>query len=94
MVNAFFAFFRIDHHRSKEAFERLIKDWKGILASIDYASHRLWEGKGRQTPLAHIKRTAKGYMESKNQIYTRCGKRILSALKALMDLEPTQALVR
>ena len=33
MVNERVAFYRIDPHRSKEAFEQLFQDWQGILVS-------------------------------------------------------------
>ena len=36
MVNERVAFYRIDPHRSKEAFENLIQDWNGILVSDGY----------------------------------------------------------
>ena len=36
MVNDNVAFYRIDPHRSKEAFEKLIQNWEGILVSDSY----------------------------------------------------------
>ncbi len=33
MVNERLAFYRIDPHRSKEAFGKLVRDWNGILVS-------------------------------------------------------------
>ena len=33
MVNERLAFYRIDPHRSKEAFEKPVRDWNGILVS-------------------------------------------------------------
>lgn len=33
MVNERVALYRIDPHRSKEAFEKLVRDWNGILVS-------------------------------------------------------------
>ena len=38
------AFFMIDEHRSKEAFYRLIGEWRGILISDDYSIYQIWEG--------------------------------------------------
>ncbi|RJQ26364.1 IS66 family transposase, partial [Candidatus Parcubacteria bacterium] len=42
MVNEGVAFYRIDPHRSKEAFEQLVKDWEGILVSDGYGLYRKW----------------------------------------------------
>jgi transposase len=40
MVNERVAFYRIDPHRSKEAFEKLVRDWDGILVSDGYGLYR------------------------------------------------------
>ena len=52
MTNTAVAFFMIHPNRSKEAFEALIKDWKGILVSDGYGVYQKWMS-GRQTCLAH-----------------------------------------
>ena len=90
MSNKFLTFFRIDGHRSKEAFNKLIGFWKGILVSDDFTIYRLWEGEGRQTCLAHLMRKAIGFLESTIPIEAKCGKRSAAALKALMDLAGTE----
>ena len=43
--------------RSKEAFNKLIDTWNGILVSDDYGLYQKWTGL-RQTCLAHMIRTA------------------------------------
>jgi transposase len=62
MANPVVAFFMIHTHRSKEAFERLIGAWSGILISDNYAVYRKWVNK-RQTCLAHLIRKAEGLAE-------------------------------
>lgn len=64
MVNERVAFYRIDAHRSKEAFHQLIKDWEGILISDSYGLYRSWVH-GRQTCLAHLIRKADALAERK-----------------------------
>ena len=80
--NAFLAFFMIDPHRSSEAFQKLIGEWKGLLHSDDYACYRSWEGQ-RQSCLAHFKREAQRLAESADAEEAACGKRILSLLQDL-----------
>ena len=64
MVNERVAFYRIDAHRSKEAFRQLIQDWEGILISDSYGLYRSWVH-GRQTCLAHLIRKADALAERK-----------------------------
>ncbi len=40
MVNERAAFYRIDPHRSKEAFNQMIQDWNGILVSDGYGLYQ------------------------------------------------------
>jgi transposase len=63
MVNERVAFYRIDPHRSKEAFEKLVRDWDGILVSDGYGLYRKWVN--RQTCLAHLIRKADALAERK-----------------------------
>jgi transposase len=63
MVNERVAFYRIDPHRSKEAFEKLVRDWNGILVSDSYGLYRKWVN--RQTCLAHLIRKADALAERK-----------------------------
>ena len=53
------AFYRIDPHRSKDAFFALIDDWEGILVSDGYGVYQNWVN-ARQTCLAHLIHTARG----------------------------------
>lgn len=62
MANSVVAFFMIDPHRSKEAFEKLIGLWNGIMVSDNYAVYRKWVNQ-RQTCLSHLIRKAKGLAE-------------------------------
>jgi transposase len=67
MVNERVAFYRIDPHRSKEAFENLVRDWNGILVSDSYGLYRKWVN--RQTCLAHLIRKADALAERKKPIF-------------------------
>jgi hypothetical protein len=40
MTNELVAFYRIDPHRSKEAFLKLVQDWEGILVSDSCGLYR------------------------------------------------------
>ena len=82
MGNAFLALFRVDPHRSSEAFEKRIGNWKGLLHTDDYGMYRKWTGK-RQPCLAHFLRRARRLSESSDAEEARCGKRILSLLQDL-----------
>ena len=63
MVNDRVAFYRIDPHRSKQAFEQLVQDWEGILVSDSYNLYTSWIT--RQTCLAHLIRKADALAERK-----------------------------
>jgi transposase len=65
MVNERVAFYRIDPHRSKQAFEQLIQDWKGILISDSYGCYKKWID--RQTCLAHLIRKSDALTERKKK---------------------------
>ena len=83
MANAMVAFFRIDPHRSKQAFLDLIADWKGVLISDGYGLYQKWVH-GRQTCLAHLIRKALSLTESKKANEKRCGIMIGSLLDTLI----------
>ena len=72
MCNESFAFFKIDEHRSKEAFLTVIGPWRGTLISDDYGTYVKWEN-GRQTCLAHLKRAAKKVAECRERRLAECG---------------------
>jgi transposase len=62
MTNPVVAFFMVHTNRSREAFEKLIGAWCGILISDNYGIYRKWVNK-RQTCLAHLIRKAGGLAE-------------------------------
>jgi transposase len=65
MVNERVAYYRIDPHRSKQAFEQLIQDWRGILISDSYGCYTKWID--RQTCLAHLIRKSDALKERKKK---------------------------
>jgi transposase len=82
LVNQVVAFFMIHPNRSKEAFNKLVEDWKGILISDNYGVYVNWINQ-RQTCLAHFTRKAEGLAERKNQSVKRFGESILKELQLL-----------
>lgn len=83
MVNDQVAFYRIDPHRSKEAFEQLIRDWEGILVSDSYGLYRSWIN--RQTCLAHLIRKADALAERKKADLRRFGQITAAWLRKLIQ---------
>ena len=82
MVNEAVSFFMIHKNRSKQAFEELIADWKGILISDNYGVYVNWVNK-RQTCLAHLIRRAKALAERSDESIGRFGQSILKELQLL-----------
>jgi transposase len=82
LVNNTVAFFMIHPNRSKEAFNQLIEDWRGILISDNYGVYVNWIN-GRQTCLAHLIRKAKGLAERKDESIKKFGESILKELQLL-----------
>ncbi len=82
MTNENIAFFKIHNNRSKEAFEALIEDWKGVLVSDDYGTYKKWEH-GHQTCLSHLIRKATGLSESKDESIKCFGRDIKKELQLL-----------
>lgn len=82
MVNETVSYFMIHQNRSKQAFDELIADWKGILVSDNYGVYVNWVNK-RQTCLAHLIRRAKGLSERKDESIRRFGRSILKELRLL-----------
>ena len=82
MVNDQVAFYRIDPHRSKEAFEQLIEDWEGILVSDSYGLYTKWIS--RQTCLAHLIRKADALAERKKSDLRRFGEIVAASLRQLI----------
>ena len=84
MVNEKVAFYRIDPHRSKEAFQQLIKDWEGILVSDSYGLYRSWVH-GRQSCIAHLIRKAEALAERKKPDLRRLGQIVAGHLRELIQ---------
>jgi len=82
MANEAVAFFKVHKNRSKEAFESLIEDWKGILVSDGYGTYKKWIY-GRQACLAHYIRKAKGLSESNDESIRQFGESIKKELQLL-----------
>ena len=82
LVNHVVAFFMIHPNRSKEAFNQLVEDWKGILISDNYGVYVNWVNK-RQTCLAHYIRKAKALTERSNESVKEFGESILKELQLL-----------
>ncbi len=70
MANERVAFYRIDPHRSKEAFYQLVQDWEGILISDSYSLYRSWVH-SRQVCIAHLIRKANALTDSLVSSYVR-----------------------
>jgi transposase len=83
MVNTTAALFTVQSCRSKEAFERLVERWAGILVSDGYGVYRQWLH-GRQTCLAHLIRRARGLSERCDPEIAWCGHRALAELQRLV----------
>jgi transposase len=73
------AYYRIDPHRSKDAFLALIDDWKGILVSDGYGVYQDWVHQ-RQTCLAHLIRAARGLSQRRDPDLVACGTTDVSTL--------------
>ena len=84
MVNDRVAFYRIDAHRSKQAFHQLIQDWQGILVSDSYGLYRSWVH-GRQVCLAHRIRKADALAERTRVDVRRFGQITADLLRELVQ---------
>src|SRR5262249_5319264 len=83
MVNTTVALFTVQSSRSKEAFERLVERWTGILVSDGYGVYRKWLH-GRQTCLAHLIRRARGLAERRDPELAWFGGRVMIELQRLV----------
>jgi transposase len=79
------ASYRIDPHRSKDAFVALIDEWKGILVSDGYGVYQDWVNQ-RQTCLAHLIRTARGVSQRRDPDIAACGHAALRELQRLCHM--------
>lgn len=89
MVGPAVAFFMIHKHRSKEAFEALVKGWQGILVSDGYSLYQNWVNK-RQTCLSHLIRKARALSRRADPELAKCGAWTKKELQRLcrMSKEP------
>lgn len=78
-------YYRIDPHRSKEAFFALIDAWKGILVSDGYGVYQDWVNQ-RQTCLAHLIRTARELSQRRDPDIAACGTSALRELQRLCHM--------
>jgi transposase len=78
-------YYRIDPHRSKEAFFALIDEWKGILVSDGYGVYQDWVNQ-RQTCLAHLIRTARELSQRRDPDIAACGTSALRELQRLCHM--------
>jgi len=85
MTNPVVAFFMIHTNRSREAFEKLIGAWCGILVSDDYGIYQKWVNK-RQTCLAHLIRKAVGLAHRRDPELSSCGKWAAKELQRLVKM--------
>lgn len=74
------ASYRIDPHRSTDAFVALIDDWQGILVSDGYGVYQAWVHQ-RQTCLAHLIRSARGWSQQRDPDLAACGTTALKELQ-------------
>ncbi len=82
MVNKKVAFFKLQLRRSKEAFQALVEDWKGILISDGYRLYHSWVNL-RQSCLAHLIRNAKGLAEHPKKEIRTFAENVLEKLQQL-----------
>jgi transposase len=85
MTNPVVAFFMIHTNRSKEAFEKLIGAWCGILVSDNYGVYQKWVNK-KQTCLAHLIRKACGLAQRGEPELSSCGKWAAKELERLIRM--------
>ena len=92
MANKRSALFMIHSRRSWEAFQELIREWKGILVSDGYNVYCKWIGL-RQTCLSHLIRDAKGLSQSLNvdiMLFGRWAWEDLRCLCHMANAPPTE----
>ena len=85
LANAVAAFFMVHERRSREAFEVLIEEWKGVLMSDGYGVYQSWVNL-RQTCLAHLIRDAEWLAERVEVSIQDFGKRGLKLLRRLCSM--------
>jgi transposase len=79
------ASYRLDPHRSTDAFVARSEDWQGILVSDGYGVSQ--DGvHQRQTCLAHLMRSARGVSQRRDPDIAACGHTALKALQRLCHM--------
>ncbi len=71
--------------RSKEALLPLIEDWQGLVVSDGYGVYQDWVSR-RQTCLAHLMRSARGWSEKCDPALAACGAWARKALQRLCQM--------
>jgi len=84
MVNDTVTFFMVHGRRSREVFETLIQDWKGILISDGYKVYQRWVNL-RQTCLSHLIRDARGLADRSKLTIRSFGEQALILLLYSMN---------
>jgi transposase len=79
------AYYRIDPHRSKDAFFALIEEWQGILVSDGDGVYQDWVHQ-RQTCLAYLIRSARGLSQRRDPDLAACGNPALKELQRLCHM--------
>src|SRR5262249_2983026 len=85
MVRDSVAFSMLHPQRSTEACAALIDDWAGILGRDGYDVYRHWV-QARQTCLAHLIRTARGWAARDHPEVAPCGTWALAELQRLCHM--------
>lgn len=85
LCNSVVALFMVHPSRSKEAFEKLIGAWMGLLISDNYLVYQNWVGR-RQKCLAHLIREAFGLSQHKDPDIARCGRWAKAELVRLIKM--------
>jgi transposase len=85
MVSDSAAFYMMHPHRSQEAFAALIDDWEGLLVSDGYGVDQHW-GQARQTCLAPLIRSARGWAARAQPDLAACGTWALAELQRLCHM--------
>ena len=84
MVNDQEALYRIDDHRSKQAFLELVQYWNGILVSDGYGVYKHWVN-DRQSCLAHLIRDADALAQRDKIDIKRFGHLMAARLRELVS---------
>jgi transposase len=93
MATSSVAFYLVHSNRSREAFNELIKHWRGILVSDNFRVYQNWVEK-RQNCLAHFIRKARALSESVDAHVSNFGQQMLTQLQLLCHFAKAPPSVR